>query len=42
MILTFKLNMRVLIDLIHIQIREKKEAVHSNYVAKAFNFLLIL
>jgi len=40
--LIFKLNNADLNDLIHIQFREKKETVHSNYVAKTFNFLHIL
>jgi hypothetical protein len=33
--------MRIYFDLIHIQFREKRQAVHINYVAESFNFLLI-
>jgi hypothetical protein len=29
-------------DLIHIQFREKEQALHSNYIAQSFNFMHIL
>jgi hypothetical protein len=34
--------MRIYNDLIHIQFREKKQSVHSNYVAKSLNYVVFV